>query len=156
MNCFNRIARRTDGQLVGVGAIGSMTAIRSGVFLAAVVALTGCGGNPNRGNVAGTVTVDGQPAESGAISFAPVDGKSPTTGGPIEAGRYAVEVPFGTSKVAIRVPKVVGQRKLYDTPDSPVQPIMEERLPAKYNDATELTIDVKPGDNPHDFDLKTK
>ena len=60
------------------------------------------------------------------------------------------------SKVAIRVPKVVGERKLYDTPDSPVQPLMEESLPPEFNDRTELTLDVKPGVNERDFDLKAK
>jgi hypothetical protein len=151
VNHPNRVTGRTRGG----DPVGSTTAIWSGLFLAALGLMTGCGGNPNRGNVAGTVTVDGQPA-TGAISFMPVDGKAPSTGGSIEAGRFAVEVPFGTSKVAIRVPKVVGQRKLYDTPNSPVQPVMDESLPAKYNDATELTIEVKPGDNPQNFDLKTK
>jgi hypothetical protein len=85
-----------------------------------------------------------------------VDGAAPTVGGDIVDGKYSVDVPIGQSKVAIRVPRVVGQRKLYDTPDSPVQPTMEETLPAKFNDETELTLDVKPGETQGDFDLKTK
>jgi hypothetical protein len=102
------------------------------------------------------VTVDGVPAEVGAIAFLPVDGQSATAGGSIEQGRYTAQVPPGKMKVEIRVSKVVGQKKLYDTPDSPVQPIMEEVLPAKYNDATELEVEVKLGENEHNFDLKTK
>lgn len=70
-------------------------------------------------------------------------------------GKYSADVPIGPSKVAIRVPKVIGQRKLYNTPDSPVQPLMDESLPAKFNDETELTLDVKPGETQGDFDLKT-
>jgi hypothetical protein len=65
-------------------------------------------------------------------------------------------VHIGTAKVEIRIPKIVGQKKVYDTPDSPVRPIMDESLPKKYNDETELTFDVKPGANQHDFDLSTK
>ena len=33
---------------------------------------------------------------------------------------------------------------------------MEEVLPAKYNEVTELRVDIKKGINTKDFDLKTK
>lgn len=118
---------------------------------------TGCGdGTADRGEVKGSVLVNGKRAETGAVSFMPVDGKSPTTGGKIVDGKYSVEVPIGMSKVAIRVPIVVGERKLYNTPDSPVQPIMEESLPPEFNDRTELTLDVKAGVNERVFDLKPR
>lgn len=112
--------------------------------------------DPNRGQVAGTVEVDGQPAAEGAIAFTPIDGNTAGTGGDIVNGRYAVNANIGPSKVAINVPKVVGERKLYDTPDSPVRPIVEEALPPQYNDETTLTYDVKPGENEQNFSLKTK
>lgn len=131
--------------------------VRYVLVLASLAISFGCNqGDSNRGEVTGSVIVDGNPAAMGAISFTPVDGKSPTSGGKIIAGKYSVEVPFGTTKVAIRVPKVVGERKLYDTPDSPVQPLMEETLPPEFNDRTELTLDVKPGVNERVFDLKAK
>jgi hypothetical protein len=106
--------------------------------------------------VTGKVTVDGQPAASGAVAFSPVDGQSPTSGGKIVDGEYSVIASVGSSKVAVRVPKVVGERKLYNTPNSPVQPLMEESLPPEYNDNTTLVVEVKPGANEHDFNLKTK
>ena len=102
------------------------------------------------------VIVDGQLAVKGDISFTPIDGNSPAAGGEIIDGRYTANAYTGPSKVAIRVPKVVGQRKLYDTPDSPVQPIMEESLPPENNDETTLIFDVKPGPNNQDFSLKSK
>ncbi len=116
----------------------------------------GCSKPSTTGEVTGLVTVDGEPAEMGAIGFFSVNGKSPTTGGDIQAGRYTVQVPFGEMKVEIRVPKVVGQQKIYDTPGSKMQPIMEEVLPEKHNDRTELRIDVQPGTNEHDFSLESK
>lgn len=116
----------------------------------------GCSQPAATAEVSGSVTIDGEPAETGAIGFFSVDGKSPTTGGAIKAGRYTAQVPFGEMKVEIRVPKVVGQQKLYDTPDSKMQPIMEEVLPEKYNDQTELRIDVQPGTNEQDFNLESK
>jgi hypothetical protein len=54
------------------------------------------------------------------------------------------------------VPKVVGERKVYDAPDSPIKSIMAESLPARYNDASELTVNVKRGENRQDFKLTTQ
>jgi hypothetical protein len=125
------------------------------VALFGVLLVCGCT-EPTTGIVTGAVKVDGTPATTGAIAFFPIDGKSPTAGAEIIDGRYEATVPLGSVKVEIRVPKVVGERKLYDTPDSPVKQVMAESLPAKYNDASELTLDVKPGENQKDYDLKTK
>jgi hypothetical protein len=116
--------------------------------------IAGCG-KSNVGIVNGTVTIDGLPAKSGSIAFFPLDRKSPTAGAEIRDGLYEARVPLGTSKVEIRVSKVVGQKKLYNTPNSPVQPLLAEILPAKYNDQTELTLDVKPGKNTQDYQLTT-
>ncbi len=115
-----------------------------------------CGQTPTQGEVSGVVMVDGKPAATGAIAFIPVDGKSPTAGAEIKDGKYTAKVPFGTAKVEVRVPKVVDKRKLYDTPDSPWQPVMVEVLPPKYNDESELRFEVKPGMNQKDWNLKSK
>jgi hypothetical protein len=123
--------------------------------LIALLLASGCA-DQNVGTVSGTITVDGAPVKSGSIAFFPVDGKASTSGAEIVAGQYTAKVPPGTVKVEIRVPKVVGQKKLYDTPDSPVKDLMAESLPAKYNDATELTLDVQPGKNRQDFPLTSK
>jgi hypothetical protein len=129
---------------------------RAAAVLCWIVAVAGCdNGVAGRSRVHGTVTVNGASPASGAIAFTPVDGAAPTAGGQIVDGKYSVDVPIGQSKVAIRVPRVVGQRKLYNTPDSPVQPLMEESLPAEFNDETKLTLDVKPGETQGNFDLKT-
>jgi hypothetical protein len=120
-----------------------------------VLAIAGCA-EPTTGEVTGTITVDGAPAKEGSIAFFPLDRKSSTAGAAIADGKYTATVPLGQAKVEIRVPKVVGQKKLYDTPDSPIKPLMAETLPAKYNDASELTLDVKPGENQQDYDLSTK
>jgi len=123
--------------------------------LMAAIAITGCS-DPNVGVVRGTVTINGVPPKSGSIAFFPTDGKSRIAGTEIVDGQYTLEVPRGPAKVEVRVPKVVGQKKLYDTPESPVKDLMAESLPPKYNDATELTLDVQPGENRQDYDLTTK
>ncbi len=122
--------------------------------LIAALLVAGCG-KSNVGTVSGTVTVDGEPAKTGSIVFYPQNKKARTAGAVIDNGRYTTEVALGTAKVEIRVPRVVGQTKLYDAAKSPVKPILAEALPPKYNDQTELTIDVQPGTNQHDFPLTT-
>ena len=124
-------------------------------LLIAALLLAGCE-KPNVGVVTGTITVDGAPATAGSIAFFPVNGKSSTAGAEIVAGQYTANVPLGTAKVEIRVPKVVGEKKLYDTPDSPTKQLLAESLPPKYNDATQLTLDVQPGENRQDFQLSTR
>ena len=116
----------------------------------------GCSEPPNTAKVSGSVSVDGVAVENGSIGFFPLDGMSSTAGAAIKSGRYTAQVPFGKSKVEIRVPKIVGEKKLYDTDNSPVQSIMAESLPPKYNDESELQIDVELGMPEQNFDLKTK
>jgi hypothetical protein len=126
-------------------------------LLVLFAALLGCGKqDPNRGQVTGAVEVDGQPVAKGSIDFKPIDGNTATTSGDIVDGRYAVNANIGPSKVAISIPKVVGERKLYDTPDSPVRQVFGESLPPEYNEQTTLTHDVQPGPNEKNFSLKTK
>ncbi|MBN1853202.1 MAG: hypothetical protein JW829_10780 [Pirellulales bacterium] len=125
-------------------------------LLAAFLLVPGCSDQMKTGDVTGNIQVDGQPARTGSIAFIPVDGKSPTAGAEILGGQYSAKVPLGEVKVEIRVSKVVGHKKLYDTPNSPIQPILEEVLPEKYNNQTELQMKVEPGKNQKDFDLKTK
>ena len=124
------------------------------VALGCVVSL-GCS-DPNIGIVSGMVLVDDAPA-NGSISFVPTNGKTAPQGGEIVDGAYEVTLPIGDAKVEIRVSKVVGEKKIYEQdPNSPVQDVLAEALPARYNDETELTYDVPSGKSTKDFDLSTK
>ena len=130
-------------------------------YLVSLLALTplalGCSKQDlDRGQVTGMVEVDGQPAAEGVITFIPVDGNSSKSEGDIVNGRYTVNAHVGSSKVSINVLKLVGQRKTYNTPDSPTTPVKEEALSPQYNEQTTLTYDVKPGENEQNFSLKTK
>ncbi len=123
------------------------------VLMIALTLVVGCK-KRTMGTVSGMVTIDGTPVKTGGISFFPSNLQASTAGSEITDGQYSAEVAPGVAKVEIRVPKVVGQKKLYNTPNSPVRPILAEVLPAKYNDETELTLDVQLGENKHDFALK--
>ena len=125
-------------------------------LVAASVVFTGCSGDSTRFAVEGEVTLDGEPAKTGAISFYPVDNVGTPVGGGIQDGQYSVQVPFGEKKVQVRVSKVIGKQRLYDTADSPIKEVMTEALPPKYNSETELRLNVKPGENRQDYDLTTQ
>ena len=118
----------------------------------------GCGPGSGTGEVSGAVTVDGQPAPPGSsITFVPADGKGPTAGALIENGKYTARVPVGPSKVQVRAPKAMPRSKAgkREGPGAETDWV-EESLPAKYNDSTTLTYDVKPGAQTKDWDLKTR
>lgn len=121
------------------------------LFLLATVLVVGCGGEDPFGELSGTVSYDGKPINDGAITFIPDNG--PTAGCVIKDGRYVAKVALGPTKVKISGSNLVGHKKVYDTPDSPVMPVMAEVVPAKYNQATELRYDVQPGKQTKDFDL---
>jgi len=122
-----------------------------GLALCAALA-AGCDGS-GLADVSGTVTVDGAPVEEGSITFVPADGQGQTAGGPIKDGKYSVRASPGRMKVSISAPKAIGKKKLYNTPNSPEGTIWKEGLPARYNEQTELTLDVKPGRNAKDWEL---
>ena len=125
------------------------------ITIACIVMAPGCA-DPNKGIVSGTIMVDGEVAGNGSIAFAAADGMTGPVGAKIVDGKYEVELPVGSAKVEIRIPVVVGQKKLYDTADSVVSDVMEESLPPRYNDKTELTYDVPSGESTKDFDLSRK
>ena len=135
-----------------------MRSVTPGWFAAlalALAGLAGCGGD-GLNEVTGTVTVDNAQLDNGQISFVPADGKGVTSGGIIKDGKYTVRAAPGMSKVQISAPKVVGKKKLYNTPNSPEGDITKEFLPEKYNEKTELTYEVKSGRQEKDWSLSSK
>jgi hypothetical protein len=117
------------------------------------VGIVGCASDSSKGTLTGTVTLDGQPLESGLIRFIPVDGQTPTADATINAGQFTAEVPIGEKRISISAPKVVGKRKVYETPDAPTIDIVQELLPARYNVGGELMMTVQPGRQQKDFAL---
>jgi hypothetical protein len=129
-------------------------AVCGGALLGVLLALVGCSGEPT---VSGTVNVDGKRLPEGAITFIPVDGMTNTAGGKIFDGKFGpVLVPVGSMKVSISAPKIKGYKKLYNRPDSQERPVYTEALPERYNEKTELRMDVKSGPNEKEFELQSK
>ena len=114
----------------------------------------GCGGGPPQAQVRGTVTLDGKPLDSGVIHFFPqTDAGGPSASADVVAGRYQLLTGVGPMKVVINSNKVVGKRKMYDTPDSPVVEETRDVLPERYNMKSELKAALTPGPNEVNFDL---
>ena len=121
------------------------------------MAIAGCSDSGPSGKVEGTVTLDGAPLADGSISFVPADGKTASAGGAIKEGKYSVDAEPGPKKITINATKVVGQKAAYEgDPNSPKIDITEELIPDKYNTRTELTFEVKEGQNEHNIALESK
>lgn len=131
-----------------------MQAACGGLLLVGLLAFAGCNGQ-SMADVSGTVKVDGQPLAQGAILFTPVDGKTQTAGGTIDNGHYSVMVPVAAMRVSISQMKFLRKRNLYG-PGSPEYTQNQEGLPARYNEKTELRLDVKPGKNEKNWDVQSK
>lgn len=126
------------------------------LFAILTIAVVGCSSDSNLATIEGTVTLDGAPLEAGLIRFVPVDGQSPTADATIAAGKFVAQVPRGEKSVAITAPKVVGKRKLYNTPDSPTIDVVEELLPPRYNTATELKLSIDGATRDANFNLTSE
>jgi hypothetical protein len=132
----------------------------AGVCSALLVIVTGCE-HSDRGSVSGAVTLDGQPVDGGIISFFPNGRearKSACT--TIAAGRYAVPAgsgpAIGANRVEIRWSRKTGKKVPGALLASRETDELVEAVPARYNANSELKVEIKPGDNQADFQLKSK
>jgi hypothetical protein len=120
--------------------------------------LTGCAAAPT--GIKGEVTLDGQPVGPGNIVFQPEPGSdSRKASAAIEDGKYSIPAERapapGTFKVEVRWSKKTGR----SVPSADPGIMMDETfeaIPAKYNDSTTLTVEIKPGASVYDFHLKSK
>jgi hypothetical protein len=133
----------------------SLNVFGCGTLIIALSAILGCT-TGDSATVSGMVTLDGAPLKEGIVRFVPVDGKTQTASANIKDGQFSAQVPKGEMRVEFSAPKVVGQKKMYDTPDSPVVDEVAELLPEKYNVNSELKITVKGGGQKETFALESK
>ncbi|MFM8892413.1 MAG: hypothetical protein ACKOTB_12465 [Planctomycetia bacterium] len=137
----------TRTALRAVGAI-----VASGLLLFAV---PGCGGTHGTGTVTGVVTLNGEPLPAARVRFQPESGGAPAAAVTDEAGRY--ELRLSRSRLGAvtgeHVVEITTFRK--GNPDAePPKPAEPERLPRRYNVASELKATVQPGGNTVDFSLE--
>jgi hypothetical protein len=120
--------------------------------------LLGCGSVKT--TIKGRVTWEGNPIETGSISFEPEDRQGPSTGGLIQNGQYEVgsdaNVQPGKKVVRIQGSAKTGNQIEAGPPLPPGTMVDEVKpvVPAKYNDKSELIREVEAGKvNEFDFEL---
>jgi hypothetical protein len=118
---------------------------------------TGCGGEKRRA-LRGSVTFEGRPLEQGSITFLTTTGPpGPVCGALIRAGRYDVPASQGlepgTYRVVVSSP-VPGGTLTPEEKAAGASPRARERLPARYNASSTMTVEVTAGGpNQIDFNL---
>jgi hypothetical protein len=133
-----------------------------GFVLAAAVSgmLIGCGKSSTveRQEITGTVKFRGRPVDDGYIRFAPLDGQPSGDSAQIVKGKYTIVRAKGMYPGKYRVSIWAGNEMSGAgdaSPDSPHagKPQARERIPAKYNNESELVREVTQ-DGPNEFNFE--
>ncbi len=124
-------------------------------ILTMTLTVAGCSSSapdmPKLGKVRGTVTLDGNPLANASVAFASANGQV-AMGTTDSAGRY--ELTFkDADKGAELGPNKVSITTILDAPPAPNY---KDPIPEKYNTNSQLSVDVQPGDNTHDFSLESR
>ncbi len=143
-----RVAR--VGFLIGYCWNATMTLKKSvGLILAAccLLLLCGCEGSDGKRAVSGTVTLQGQPLDTGTITFLKLpEAQTPAGAALITQGKYDLPATQGLLPGNYRV-KVNAIPEYHITPEEyaagKTAPARVDRIPAKYNTASEETVEVK-------------
>jgi hypothetical protein len=129
-------------------------------LLLAAVWLAGCGGGRATAPVSGKVTKNGKPFPSVSLTFQPIGGGMASTGLTDANGRYTLKFLYSEDEGAIVATHRViirSSRKsnTEDTSSDRADPSARDPIPRRYNDASELTIEVPAdGTDSADFDIK--
>ncbi len=120
------------------------------------IAVAGCGGRSDLATVSGTITLDGAPLPDAMVMFTPITGGRPAAGRTDAQGRYELVhdrsnmgALFGEHVVEISTADEIAN-------DDDTVTMVAEKVPAKYNSATELRATVEAGENVFDFDLEAE
>lgn len=135
-----------------------------------IVSACGCGRppGPERAEIKGTVTLDGEPLEQGGLQLFPAEGtQGPTAGSQIVNGKYHVAREkgpvLGTYRVVITSVRKTGKKVPLGpeslSPHAPPTAMVddvEQYIPARYNKQSELRAEIESGTNEVNFQLKSQ
>ena len=157
-----KVCLRNDGGRKERGRVVRAPGIRSCLCgLLCLLAVAGCGPQDQRQGLEGTVVLDATPLATGHIVFRPQRGTSgPSSGAKIVDGQFVVgrdDGPLpGTFRVEITDHRKTGRTKR-DPDSGKFFATMEQYLPERYNRNSELTAEVKAGEENHfEFTLTSR
>lgn len=130
------------------------------ILLIAALAMisAGCSQDERKYEISGVLTIDGAvPPEGSSISLVPVNKSLISEGCTVKNGQFNFMARPGEYRVEIRAPLISKKstqkyKSAYQTQGDNVT----EMLPTKYNDKSELKLDVKPEKNTVGWNLVTK
>lgn len=124
------------------------------IVVASSVGAIGCSSQsadmPELAPVSGVVTLDGQPVTNASVTFESEKGQV-AYGNTDAEGRYELSFRDGFKGAEVGKNTV----RIETTLDAPAPPGYRDPIPAKYNQASELSVDVQSGENTHDFTLES-
>ncbi len=118
-------------------------------FTLLMISFVGCGKTgADIAPVTGRITLDGKPLEKADVVFQPEGSKPPSSARTDTDGRYQLVYKRGVMGGAIgsNTVRITISSEVVANPPS---------IPARYNTASELTKEVKSGQNEFNFDLTT-
>lgn len=134
------------------------------LVLAPVCLLVGCFGSGKIVPVSGVVTLDGEPLSGAVVGFEPIAQE-----GDLEAGYGSYAKTDDDGRYALRSLKnedgaMVGQHRVSvstvvgkEGPNGEMLGLTKERVPSRYNNDTQLVIEVPPGGtDAANLDLESK
>lgn len=130
----------------------------------AVVSLAGCGDGivePDLGLVSGIVTLDGTPVKEANILFRPVEGGRASHGTTDDSGAYELHFKRDMNGATVGKNQAIVTTRVYgggQPGDADYVPPRDEGIPEKYHNGggrSELIIDVEPGENVINLELKS-
>ena len=126
------------------------TQIVFALLVGLVLFASGCsqGDRPELAPVSGTITLDGKPLKNATVIFKPATGKA-SRAFTDQQGHY--ELAYLRDIMGAKL----GQHIVGITTTN-MEAGIPELVPVRYNKETELSAEVKPGNNEFDFSLKTK
>jgi hypothetical protein len=122
-----------------------------GMVLLAVL-LASCSRNTNLADVRGTITLDGQPLANAFVVFCPTKAGTTSYGKTDADGRYRML--FTDKQLGAWIGETLVRISTGDV-GAGGKAGPRERVPVVNNQKTTLKVDVQPGENTFDFDLKS-
>jgi hypothetical protein len=131
------------------------TSLRTLVVIVVCAMFVGCSGRGDLGQVSGKVTMDGKPLAEARVEFYPTQQGSIASGRTDANGEYSLM--FSRDVAGASLGENLVRISTHDVgyEEGKGEFAIPERVPAKYNRDSQLTVKVEPGKQRHDFDLKS-